>query len=99
MGPNENLQFLYVLLDRALIITPISSIGPMAGGGKNITDISDGTVQKRGLTTTLTPARRQVCARYFKAVKGRKRIKDKKAALAFAALVQSLLEEISHKTD
>ncbi|MEX1301272.1 MAG: DUF3482 domain-containing protein, partial [Desulfotignum sp.] len=66
---------------------------------KNVTDITDDTVKKQGITTALSPARRQVCARYFKAVKGRKRIKDRKAVLAFAALVQSLLEDISQKND
>jgi hypothetical protein len=56
-------------------------------------------VKKQGITTALSPARRRVCARYFKAVKGRRRIKDKKAVLSFAALVQSLLEELSQRTD
>jgi hypothetical protein len=100
VGPNENPQFLYVLLDRALIY--YAHIIKRPHGRReteNITDIPDDTVRKQGVTTDLTPARRQVCARYFKAVKGRKRVKDKKAVLAFAALVQSLLEEISQRTD
>jgi hypothetical protein len=100
VGPNENPQFLYVLLDRALIYYAHIINRPHGRRElKNITDISDDTVQKQGVTTALTPARRQVCARYFRAVKGRKRIKDKKSVLAFAALVQSLLEEISQRTD
>jgi hypothetical protein len=100
VGPNENPQFLYVLLDRALIY--YAHIIKRPHGRReteNITDIPDDTVRKQGVTTDLTPARRQVCARYFKAVKGRKRVKDKKAVLAFAALVQSLLEDISQRTD
>ena len=100
VGPNENPQFLYVLLDRALIYYAHIIKRPHGRReSKNVTDVSDDTVKKQGITTALTPARRQVCARYFKTVKGRKRIKDKKAVLAFAALVQSLLEDISQTTD
>jgi hypothetical protein len=100
VGPNENPQFLYVLLDRALIYYAHIIKRPHGRReNRNVTDVSDDTVKKQGITTALTPARRQVCARYFKAVKGRKRVKDKKAVLAFAALVQSLLEEISQRTD
>jgi len=100
VGPNENPQFLYILLDRALIYYAHIINRPHGRREKrNITDISDDTVKKQGITTALTPARRRVCARYFKAVKGRRRIKDKKAVLSFAALVQSLLEELSQRTD
>jgi hypothetical protein len=100
VGPNENPQFLYILLDRALIYYAHIINRPHGRREvKNVTDITDDTVKKQGITTALSSARRQVCARYFKAVKGRKRIKDRKAVLAFAALVQSLLEDISQKND
>jgi hypothetical protein len=96
VGPNENPQFLYILLDRALIYYAHIIKRPH-GRRDSVTTLAGQTktVRKQGITTGLTPARRQVCARYFKAVKGRKRIKDRKPVLAFALLVQSLLEEIS----
>lgn len=100
VGPNENPQFLYILLDRALIYyTHIINRPHGRREKKNITAITDDTVKKQGFTTELTPAQRRVCARYFKAVKGRRGVKDKKAVLAFAGLVQSLLEDFSQKTD
>ena len=100
VGPNENPQFLYILLDRALIY--FAHIINRSHGRRDWETSGSGragTVQKQGITAGLTPARRQVCARYFKAVKGKKRVRDKKAIRAFTLLVQSLLEEISQKTD
>jgi hypothetical protein len=100
VGPNENPQFLYILLDRALIYYSHIINRPHGWrGAKTMTDVTEDTVKKQGIVTGLTPAQRQVCTRYFKAAKGRKRIKDKKAELAFAALVQSLLDDFSRKTD
>ncbi|MBG0778980.1 MAG: DUF3482 domain-containing protein, partial [Desulfotignum balticum] len=100
VGPNENPQFLYILLDRALIYySHIINRPHGRRDAKTMTGVTEDTVKKQGIVTGLTPAQRQVCARYFKAVKGRKRIKDKKAELAFAVLVQSLLDDFSRKTD
>jgi hypothetical protein len=100
VGPNENPQFLYILLDRALIYYSHIINRPHGRRGVGtMTDVTEDTVKKQGIVTGLTPAQRRVCARYFKAVKGRKRIKDKKAELAFAVLVQSLLDDFLKKTD
>ncbi len=100
MGPHENPQFLYILLDRALIYYAHIIHRPHGRREqKNITDVNDDTVKKQGITTRLTPARRKVCARYFKAVKGRRLVRDKNAVLAFAVLVQSLLEELSQTSE
>ena len=100
VGPNENPQFLYILLDRALIYYAHIINRPH---GRRDSETSGagraGTVQKQGITAGLNPGRRQVCARYFKAVKGKKGIRDKKAVQAFAMLVQSLLENISQEND
>ena len=100
VGPNENPQFLYILLDRALIY--YSHIINRPHGRRDpetMTDVTEDTVKKKGIVTGLTSAQRQICNRYFKAVKGRKRVKNKKSALAFAVLVQYLLDDFSRKTD
>ncbi len=96
VGPNKNIQLLYILLDRALIY--YSHIIKRPHGRRDTKTVQagrDDTGKKLGFSTRMTPAQRQICARYFKAVTGRRLVRDKKAALAFAVLVQTLLEEIA----
>ena len=100
VGPNKNLQFLYILLDRALIY--YTHIISRAHGRRDMKNFRPGQADKEkklGFSTRMTPGQRQICARYFKAVTGRKLVRDKKAALAFAVLVQTLLEDIAKQTD
>ncbi|MCF8092233.1 MAG: GTPase/DUF3482 domain-containing protein [Desulfotignum sp.] len=96
VGPNKNIQLLYILLDRALIY--YSHIIKRPHGRRDTKTVQadrDETGTKLGFSTRMTPGQRQICARYFKAVTGRRLVRDKKAALAFAVLVQTLLEEIA----
>ncbi|MFN2359038.1 MAG: DUF3482 domain-containing protein [Desulfotignum sp.] len=100
VGPNENLQFLYVLLDRALIY--YSHIINRPHGRRDMETSpagQDDPIRKLGFSARMTPAQRRTCVRYFKAVTGRRLIRDKKAVLAFAVLIQTLLEEIADRTD
>jgi hypothetical protein len=100
VGPNENLQFLYILLDRALIYYSYIINRPHGRRDmKNPPAGQEDTITKLGFSARMTPARRRICVRYFRAVTGRRLIRDKKAALAFAVLVQTLLEEIANQTD
>ncbi len=99
VGPNENLQFLYILLDRALIY--YSHIIKRPHGRRDMGKPpagQDDPIAKLGFSARMTPAQRRICVRYFRAVTGRRLIRDKKAELAFAVLVQTLLEEIAKQT-
>ena len=100
VGPNKNMQFLYILLDRALIY--YSHMIKRPHGRRDTRTVQAGRDDKGaklGFSTSMAPGRRQICARYFKAVTGRRLVRDKKAVLAFAVLVQTLLEEISDQAD
>lgn len=91
VGPNENLQFLYILLDRALIY--YSQIINRPHGKRDAREEKeDGKI---GFSSTFSSGRRNVCARFFKAASGRGMVKGKRAIPEFAALVESVLEEIS----
>ena len=98
VGPNKNIQFLYILLDRALLY--YSYIIKRPHGRRDTKTVlagQDDKGGKLGFSSRMTPDQRQVCARYFKAVTGRRLVRDKKAVLAFAVLVQTLLEEIADR--
>ncbi|WP_022666652.1 GTPase/DUF3482 domain-containing protein [Desulfospira joergensenii] len=90
VGPNGNLQFLYILLDRALIY--YSQIVNRAHGRRDAP--KERGSGKIGFSSEFSPAQRNTCARFFKAASGRGILKNKKTGPGFAALVESLLEEI-----
>jgi hypothetical protein len=92
VGPNENPQFLYVLMDRALIYyTHI--INRSHGRRKPADPVDEKRLDlKKGMSAQLSPGQRRVCARFFKSVRGRG--KGKKALYEFALLVESLLNKI-----
>jgi len=50
------------------------------------------TVTKQGISSTLSRSQHKVCARFFKAARGKGMIPDKKAGPEFALLVESLLD-------
>ncbi|MCF6248190.1 MAG: GTPase/DUF3482 domain-containing protein [Desulfobacula sp.] len=97
LGPSKNLQFLYVLLDRALIY--YSHIINRPHGKRDASVINQaGPDGKKGLTAGFTSAQRSVCARYFKATTGRalfKGFKQEKSLHPFEALIESILANIS----
>jgi hypothetical protein len=96
LGPNKNLQFLYILIDRALIY--YSYIINRPHGRRDMTEVKDSMAgQKKGYSTGFTSGRRMVCAKYFKAVTGRSLIRDKKAVSEFEDLIKEVLENISGK--
>ena len=98
VGPNENLQFLYVLMDRVLIY--YAHIIHRAHGRRDMADPDRNkkvTGSKMGISAGLSPRQRNICARFFKSVSGRTVIKGKKAIPEFALLVESLLDKIADK--
>jgi len=69
IGPNENVQFLYVLIDRALIF--YSQVINWAHGRRDYPDTSGGETQElknQGLTSQWTIDEKKVGASFFKAV-------------------------------
>jgi len=98
LGPNKNLQFLYILIDRALIY--YSHIIHRPHGKREITKVSGKTDSgKLGYSTGFSLSQRNICAKFFKAVTGRSFIKEKKAGLEFEALIESILKDISNPTE
>ena len=96
LGPNKNLQFLYILIDRALIY--YSHIINRPHGKRDLSGRSlDTDTKKKGYSTGFTASQRNVCANFFKAVTGRSFIKEQKAMLKFEELIESVLNEISRE--
>ena len=94
LGPNKNLQFLYILMDRALIY--YSNMVNRPHGRRDLTPISAKTPgEKQGHSTGFTLAQLNSCAKYFKAVTGRSFLSDKKAREEFERLIESALKEIA----
>ncbi len=98
VGPNENPQFLYVLMDRVLIY--YAHIINRAHGRRDMEDPRGNKKSirsKMGISAGLSTGQRNVCARFFKSVSGRSVIKGKKAVPEFALLVESLLDKIANE--
>ncbi len=94
LGPSKNLQFLYVLLDRALIYYSLIINRPHGRRDMEV-PAHEPDNAKKGFSSALSQAQRAVCARYFKAVTGRSIFREEKSAQAFEALMESVLAKIS----
>jgi len=96
LGPNKNLQFLYILIDRALIY--YSYIINRPHGKRDLSDQSGKTdTKKEGYSTGFTASQRNVCAKFFKVATGRSFIKEKTIISKFEELIESVLNDISEK--
>ncbi|MBC8440631.1 MAG: GTPase and DUF3482 domain-containing protein [Deltaproteobacteria bacterium] len=96
LGPNKNLQFLYILIDRALIY--YSLIIKRPHGKRDLADLPGNTdTKKKGYSTGFKASQRNVCAKFFKAVTGRSFIKEKTIMSKFEELIESVLNDISRE--
>ena len=96
LGPNKNLQFLYILIDRALIY--YSHMINRPHGRRDVTRLPAETDRsKQGYSTGFTVHQRTVCAKFFKVVTGRSFIREKKARSDFEELIESVLNKISRQ--
>jgi len=95
MGPVDNIQLLYILLDRALIY--YSHIINWAHGRRDFDEIPlpEGA-GKAGMITEWSETDRQVCARFFKGVRSNSEVKAEKTRQRMKTLLQQVLKEISH---
>ncbi|WP_035235413.1 DUF3482 domain-containing protein [Desulfobacter vibrioformis] len=95
VGPNENIQFLYILLDRALLY--YTHMSRRAHGRRDVPETESQLVSKRekaGISTLLTAKQHRVCVEFFKACRKKNSMSGKKNSPSFALLVASLLEDI-----
>ena len=96
LGPTKNLQFLYILIDRALIY--YSHIINRPHGKRDMTEGKEKKdTLKKGFSTEFTPGRRAICSKFFKAVTGRSLIREKKAIAEFEELIKTVLDDLSGK--
>ncbi len=96
LGPGRNIQFLYILIDRALIYYS-HMINRPHGRRDMDKDPENMAESKKGYTTHFTRAQRTICVKFFKAVTGHALLKEKKAVSNFETFVESVLTEISGK--
>ncbi|MBU1697362.1 MAG: DUF3482 domain-containing protein, partial [Proteobacteria bacterium] len=96
LGPNKNLQFLYILIDRALIY--YSHIINRPHGKRDLADQPGNTdTKKKGYSTGFIGSQRNVCAKFFKVATGSSFIKEKTIMSKFEELIESVLNDISEK--
>jgi len=94
LGPNKNLQFFYILIDRALIY--YSHIINRPHGRRDLSNpLEKIKHRKKGYSTGFSAGQRNVCARFFKMVTARSFIKDKKVMSNFEELIEFVLNDIS----
>ncbi len=97
VGPNENIQFLYILLDRAVLY--YTQMVRRPHGRRDVPDAPEprigphGKDGKQGISATLTREQHKVCTRFFKYAQGKGVIPDKKIGPEFALLVGELLKD------
>ncbi|MFH2059188.1 MAG: DUF3482 domain-containing protein [Pseudomonadota bacterium] len=94
VGSNQSLQFLYILLDRALAYT--SHMVNRSHGRRDLVLVKQSSASgKKGYTTHFTMAQKKVCARFFKVVSRSIFSMDKKARQDFQDMLDSLIDQIS----
>ncbi|MFA5903149.1 MAG: GTPase/DUF3482 domain-containing protein [Desulfobacula sp.] len=96
LGPHKNLQFLYILMDRALIY--YSHIISRPHGRRDAVKAQEmKSGAKKGFSTEFTSGQRTICSKYFKTVTGRSFRRDKKAVSDFEEFITSVLDDLSGK--
>jgi hypothetical protein len=95
IGPNENIQFMFVLLDRAFIY--YSHIINWAHGRRGLAENNpipaDSRNEKIGYTTHWDETSKKICRRFFQKIRHHEDYDEEKKQMA--ALIKKTLEEIS----
>ncbi len=97
VGPNENTNFPYILLDRALIY--YAYIVNWAHGRRDYPEkdsIFTGKDEKTGFTSTWGPKERKVCQSFFKAIQKDDELKMEDLRTKMIEILLNAMEEISH---
>lgn len=96
IGPNDNIQLMYILLDRSFIY--YSQIINRPHGRRdcsiiNPTEKADSP--RQGICADFSEEQRKTSARFFKAVRRSSLLTDKKAATSFILMIEGVLETLS----
>lgn len=94
IGPNKNPQFLFVLLDRALLYTAKMM---NRSHGKRDVSVPEKEVEKtkQGYSTHFSLEEKKICARFFKQTSRKRLSIDKKAGPDFLKLVERQIDTLS----
>lgn len=97
IGPNENIQFLYILIDRALIF--YSHIINWAHGRRDYPVASASTISepvKKGYTTEWDDNEKKVCTAFFKSIHSNDDKKIEVSQNELMGVLKDELKKISH---
>lgn len=95
VGPNENIQFLYILLDRALLY--YTHMSRRAHGRRDLPEAESQAAskgKKAGISTLLTTKQHRICMEFFKSCRKKNSTSGKKHSPSFELMAASLLEDI-----
>ena len=95
VGPNRNVQFLFILLDRALIYTCHMVTRPHGRRDPDSIEQGSNEAGKQGVTTGFSSREKKICAGFFKAVRKDLLSRDKAARKDFEALVETAITRIT----
>ncbi len=94
VGPNKNPQFLYILMDRALIYYAYIVNRPH-GKRDQDTLFSKDAPSKKGYSTQLSQAQKKLCSGFLKSAHGSSFFKGKNIMPDFNTMIESILNDMS----
>lgn len=95
VGPNQNPQFLYILLDRALLYT--SQMMNRSHGRRDMTlSNQDKKNVKKGLSTHFSLKEKKICGAFFKAVQKESSSKTGQAGMDFVKLIEEQVDRFDN---
>jgi hypothetical protein len=98
VGPNENLQFLYILIDRALIY--YSHIINWAHGRRNYPSADQASVRKEtdkmGFTSVWRKDEKNICTSFFKKIHSEDTTEIRKGKRELFEIIKQNLDRIAH---
>ena len=97
VGPNENIQFLYILLDRVLIYYTHIIHWAHSRRDSVTAPLSEKNI-KMGMTSHWHEKERKICALFFRALRGKDSRKITDAGSSLTMLLESVLTDLSHKS-
>jgi hypothetical protein len=94
VGPVNNIQLLYILLDRALLY--YSHVVSWAHGRRDHTAARNEETDKQGYASEWTTEEKKICDRFFRALQQDGLVAQEEAEEALAAMIQEKLEAMSN---
>jgi hypothetical protein len=94
IGPMDNVQFLFILLDRAFIY--YSHVINWAHGRREKPLPPSRDISKAGIAARWNEVQKQICMKFFRAIRGNDDARSEKARRRMKALILETLTDISH---